>query len=127
VRKSILFILVLFFLSGVISIYADTDNDYIDIVTGKWKTDWGILELKYNKADDNITGVYKGQFPGNLEGTIEVKEDNEIVLSFTWQGNNGEEGKGQFIWQADDDEYFEGTWGTNDSIDDGGEWNGSRM
>ena len=86
--------------------------------SGDWETNWGPLHLSQN--GNTVTGNYEGDYPGTMTGTIKGNR-----LSFNWEGSNGEKGKGYFIL-SEDGNSIAGSWGSENSDSNGGEWTGER-
>jgi hypothetical protein len=86
--------------------------------TGRYTTNWGILELRQDGK--KVTGTYVVPAPGEIEGVV----DGE-TLSYKWWQSNGVWGKGHFRFLKDN-KKISGTWGTGISGDNGGLWEGDR-
>lgn len=115
IKKSIIIALIFMAVSGI-TVKLQSQQAQI---SGSWDTNYGVIT--FSQTGNVVTGSYTGNDPGKLTGTL-----SGMTLYFKWIGENGAHGKGVFVF-ADDGGSFEGSWGYNDSDNDGGEWNGSRM
>lgn len=105
----------LILLLGLVSLSAAENLSF----SGQWETNWGPLEMVQDGR--SVTGTYAGQYPGSLKGTVEGNR-----LDFEWKGDNGDSGFGYFEL-SEDGNAISGEWGSEDSNNDGGEWNGKRV
>jgi hypothetical protein len=87
--------------------------------TGRYNTNWG--EVTLSQAGDSVTGSYSGKFTGAVTGTVSGGK-----LHFEWKQTNGESGRGVFGLGLDG-RALTGTWGSNASETDGGDWSGTRQ
>ncbi len=99
-------------------IAASTSESKTADFTGRWKTNWGPMEMTQKGSE--VMGHYTGQFKGIIDGTASGKR-----LEFTWSQPNGEHGRGYFIL-SEDGNSINGMWGMDDSDSNGGNWTGTR-
>ena len=93
-------------------------------VTGKYKTDFGILSL--TQKENALSGKYhypssNGEINGSLKGEL-----NSLTAKFTWeqlQDGKKVSGEGKFIFSSDG-KSFKGTW--KDNAGKAGTWNGTK-
>lgn len=92
-------------------------------LNGVWHTTWGSesCELTLRQQGTSVTGGYvtTGAPPGSVSGTFQGN-----VLTGRWQ-DQGSSGGFRLVFAADG-RSFVGTWGSGNSYEDGGDWNGRR-
>jgi hypothetical protein len=97
---------------------ASAHNPRAKIVTGVYQSNWG--EVTLHQRGKRISGTYVCCGGGVIEGRI---RDDGKTIDYTWtQGEDGEAG-GRGMWQVVAVGKLDGTWGSGDSPDDGGDWN----
>jgi hypothetical protein len=74
-------------------------------------------EVKLTFRGDRVIGSYVCCGTGSILG---VREGN--LIRYRWKESNGA-GAGYGIWAVMEDGSLRGTWGTEKSEDNGGEWN----
>jgi hypothetical protein len=84
-------------------------------VTGDWASNWDDVKLVRHGNDVHGTYVCCGG------GTIEGRVYEGHIIRYHWKQPNGGEGEG--IWEIVSANRLEGTWGSGQSDDDGGQWN----
>ena len=77
-------------------------------------------EVRLDQHGSIITGEYACCGGGSIEGRITGR-----VIKYHWRGEDGTEGNG--VWTVVAPGVLRGTWGSDDSEDDGGEWNLDRV
>lgn len=104
---------------------APSDTDTSALWTGRWRTNWGQLDLQLQ------AGVVRGAFRYESEGQERVglivgqPKGNQLLLKWIEQKATAK-GRGVLVMAADGSK-FSGTYGSDDSETDGGEWSGERV
>lgn len=104
---------------------APSDTDTSALWTGRWRTNWGQLDLQLQD------GVVRGAFRYLSEGQERVglivgqPKGNQLLLKWIEQKASAK-GRGILVMAADGSK-FSGTYGSEDSETDGGEWSGVRV
>lgn len=84
-------------------------------VAGVYTSNYGEVRLRQYGA--YVEGEYVCCGGGRIDGKITGK-----VLRYHWEGADGS-GGGYGVWTVVDRRTLRGTWGSDESDDDGGEWN----
>jgi hypothetical protein len=83
-------------------------------VSGRYDSTYAEVRLAQHGA--LIDGEYACCGGGTIGGKIVGK-----TIHYHWAGADGTEGNG--VWTVTSPGHLRGTWGTDESEDDGGEWN----
>ncbi len=93
--------------------------------TGLWYSNYDDMQLV--QQGDKVSGTFEYKTGGQLSGTLQGG-----VLHFDWVqigdlsvGRREVKGKGYFI-MGKDGQHFEGKWGYEDSLSNGGSWTGDK-
>lgn len=99
-------------------------------ISGDWQTPFGKVTLR-EESDNLVAGKYKyvNFERGKIVGELKGKLSNNVVI-FDWQETPNQQpkqqGKGILIFGQSCKE-FAGSYGTGDSTNNFGDWQGSRM
>ncbi len=102
-----------------------SDTDTSALWTGRWRTNWGQLDLQLQQ------GVVRGAFRYESDGQERVglivgqPKGNQLILKWIEQKASAK-GRGILVMAADGSK-FSGTYGSEESDSDGGEWSGIRV
>lgn len=100
-------------------------------ISGEWKTPLGKVTFK-EEGNNRVSGKYEyANFErGKVVGEITGKLGNNNVIEFDWketpEQQSPQSGKGVLIFSGGCQQFF-GSYGTGESTDNFGNWQGSRL
>jgi hypothetical protein len=109
----------------------DSSIDCRSKISGDWTTPFGKVTLK-EEDPNRVLGKYTyGNFErGKVVGEIMGKLSNNNVVEFDWKETSEQQspqnGKGILVFIGGCQQFY-GSYGTDDSIDNFGNWQGSRL
>jgi len=97
----------------IVTVAAADATSRVD-VTGDFSSNWDDVKLVQEGTEVHGTYVCCGG------GTIDGRIYDGRVIRYHWRQAGGAEGEG--VWEIVSADRLEGTWGTDQSDDDGGRW-----
>lgn len=115
--------------TDVTSLHVDaivpSDSDTSALWTGRWRTNWGQLDLQLQ--DGTVRGAFRYESEGQERVGLIVGQPKGNQLYLKWiEQKASAKGRGILVMAADGSK-FSGTYGSEESDSDGGEWSGIRV